>query len=364
MHSPDDIREALENELIALDDSVQTGKGPQHIGTFGTEAIATAERAYKRQGRLTGVPTGLSEIDHITGGLQPSDLIYLAGRPSMGKSALAGTVALNAARAGHPVFIATPEMSGEQVALRSLSIRTRLSSQHIRSGQITPNDFQRLMEANTDDLVRLPILVDDTGGISLAQLRSRLRRFIRQAHKLPGARIIDDKLATPLLVVDYIQLMSPAGRRREQNRNEDMSELSRGLKGLAKEYGVPVLALSQLSRAVENRDNKRPMLNDLRDSGSLEQDADVVAFIYREEYYLAREEPTRKAIESAEKYEARFADWQTQLDRVKNIAEVIFAKQRHGPTAKTALFFDPQTTSFDNLARDGWSRTEQMRTAP
>jgi len=313
-------------------------------------ALSAAENAYKRQGKLTGVPSGLIDLDRLTGGFQPSDLIYIAGRPSMGKSALAGTVALNAALAGHPVFLATPEMSGEQVALRTISIGTKISAQRIRTGDLQPADFTAMLE-DVQRLQRIPVKIDDLGGISLALLRARVRRFMLERPRLPGIATIDGAPALPLVLIDYIQLMSPAGKRREQNRNDDVSELSRGLKALAKEFGVPVIALSQLSRAVESRDNKRPMLSDLRDSGSLEQDADVVAFIFREEYYLSRSEPNRHANESDDKWTSRFEDWQRRLDEVRNRAEISLAKQRHGPTGKAILRFDPETTSFENLTR-------------
>jgi replicative DNA helicase len=345
------VREALETRLLGLQDAASTGsQGPRNLGEFATLALNTAENAYKRQGKLTGIPSGLLDLDRLTGGFQPSDLIYIAGRPSMGKSALAGTVALNAALLGHPVFLATPEMSGEQVALRTISIGTKISAQRIRTGDLKPDDFTVMME-DVQRLQRIPVKIDDLGGISLALLRARVRRFMLESPRLPGVATIDGKPALPLVLIDYIQLMSPAGKRRDQNRNDDVSELSRGLKALAKEFGIPVVALSQLSRAVESRDNKRPMLSDLRDSGSLEQDADVVAFIYREEYYASRSEPSRYANESDEKWTSRFEDWQRRLDEVRNLAEINLAKQRHGPTGKAILRFDPETTSFENLTR-------------
>jgi len=345
------VREELETQLLNLQDaSTGSHNGPRSLGDFAAQALATAERAYKRQSKLTGVPSRLTDLDCITGGFQPSDLIYLAGRPSMGKSALAGTIALNAARRGHPVFLATPEMSGEQVALRTISIGTRISAQRIRTGDLRQEDFVALVE-DVEHLRGLPVKIDDLGGISLAQLRARVRRFMLECPRLPGAAVIDGKGAMPLVIVDYIQLMSPAGRRREQSRNDDVSELSQGLKALAKEFGVPVIALSQLSRAVESRENKHPTLSDLRDSGSLEQDADIVAFIFREEYYLSRAEPSRRHDESGEHWNDRYQDWEQRLEAARNRAELDIAKQRHGPTGKAVLRFNHETTSFENFAR-------------
>jgi replicative DNA helicase len=323
------VKELAENRLLALHDARQSDR-TRSLASFAHDGIAAAERAYK--GETAAVPWGLVDLDEQTGGLQPSDLIYLAGRPSMGKSALAGTVAFNAARAGHPVFFATLEMSGEQVGLRALSDRTGIAVEAMRTGRLEQYDFERLMETAAAELEPLPVQVADVGGMSLVQLRNGVRRFLLQMPRLPGVKAVDGKPALPLVIVDYIQLMAAAGRHRDQNRNEDISEISRGLKAMAKGFGLPVLALSQLSRRPDERDNKRPMLSDLRDSGSLEQDADVVAFVFREEYYLDREEPTQRDRETKEQWQKRRADWRERLDAAHHVAEVIIAKQRHGRT--------------------------------
>jgi replicative DNA helicase len=311
------------------------------------QAVQSAEAAYKRDNKFTGVATGLNDLDRLLGGLHPSDLIIIAGRPSMGKTSLATNMAHYAAKhvrfktnadgrqqvvEGAVAAFFSLEMSAEQLAVRILADQGGISSEKIRRGDMDANEFNRLLEAS-QQLTNLPLFIDDTPGISVTALRTRARRLKRQ-HQLG------------LIVVDYLQLMRPSPGQRQENRVQELSEITRGLKAIAKELHVPVIALSQLSRAVEARDDKRPQLADLRESGSIEQDADMVMFVYREEYYLARQEPDPK---DQLKYDA----WFKQLQEAQNIAELIIAKQRHGPIGKVRVFFDGATTRFSDLAASG-----------
>lgn len=311
-----------------------------------TEAVHIAEAAYKRDGKLTGVGTGLTDLDNMLGGLHPSDLVILAGRPSMGKTALATNIAFNAAKAyrteiddlgneivvdGAVVGFYSLEMSAEQLATRILAEESGVGSDLIRRGKMSAADFEKIVEA-AHSLQTAKIFIDDTPALTVSALRTRARRLKRQ-HGLG------------LIVVDYLQLLSGSNSRSD-NRVQEISEITRGLKTLAKELNVPVIALSQLSRQVEQREDKRPQLSDLRESGTIEQDSDVVMFIFREEYYLQRAEPREDTPE-------HFA-WQEEMGRVHNISEVIIGKQRHGPTGKVNLFFDAMLTKFTDLAKDDY----------
>jgi replicative DNA helicase len=338
--------ETAEEQLFRLSETGDIESGLRPLTEALTGAIHMAEAAVKREGHVTGVTTGLVDLDKKLGGLQPSDLVILAGRPSMGKTALATNIAFNAAQAhmnspenGGRVAFFSLEMSAEQLAMRILAERTDISSDRIRRGEISrDDDFTRLVVA-AQELQKLPLHIDDTPGLSVPALRTRARRLKRR-HGLG------------LIVVDYLQLMrSPAGMRTE-NRVQEVSEITRGLKAIAKELDVPVLALSQLSRAVEQRDDKRPQLADLRESGSIEQDADVVMFIFREQYYHERNEPKQRDDETAEKFAARHSNWLERGDRVHNVAEVNIAKQRHGPIGTVELYFEGMVTKFGNLTRD------------
>jgi replicative DNA helicase len=306
------------------------------------EALHVAEAAYKREGHIAGVATGLTDLDKLLGGLHPSDLVILAGRPSMGKTALATNIAFTAARAeARPragdknpdkrniVAFFSLEMSAEELATRLLAQEARVSGHKIRRGEISQKDFSAFAHA-TQLLSRVPLFIDDTPALSVSVLRTRARRLKRQQGSLA------------LIVVDYLQLLRPSHDSRPENRVQEISDITRMLKALAKELGVPVLALSQLSRQVEQREDKRPQLSDLRESGSIEQDADVVMFVYREEYYLERLQP--------EPATAKHAEWQEKMDKVHNVAEVIVGKQRHGPVGLARLHFDAAHTRFDNLA--------------
>jgi len=307
------------------------------------DALEMAATAHKRDGGLAGVGTGFIDLDKILGGLHASDLIVLAGRPSMGKTALATNIAFNAAYSHHRssgeegavVGFFSLEMSAEQLAARILSEQTDISSDRMRKGELKTEEFDRLVPA-AQALYSVPFFIDDTPALTVSALRTRARRLKRQ-HNLG------------LIVVDYLQLISGNLRSRNDGRVQEVSEITRGLKTLAKELNVPVLALSQLSRQVEQRDNKRPQLSDLRESGSIEQDSDVVMFIFREEYYLEREEPIQRGDEKDDHYINRRSKWDENLARARNKAEVIVAKQRHGPVGKEELMFQGMFTRFANL---------------
>lgn len=340
-----------EQKLYELATVGQTDGGFRDFRRAVIGAIEAAEAAHKREGKLSGVPTGLSDMDRKLGGLHPSDLIVLAGRPSMGKTSLATNIAFNAARAYRPghdelgrpkaedgavVAFFSLEMSAEQLATRILAEQAQVASHKIRQGELSHEEFQRLVIAS-QELHSLPLFIDDTPALSVPAVRTRARRLARQ-HGLG------------LIVIDYLQLLRGAGR--TESRVQEISEITRGLKALAKELDVPVLALSQLSRAVEQRDDKRPQLSDLRESGTIEQDSDVVMFVFREQYYLERAEPGRKPEESEEKFGDRYERWQKRLEEVANTAEVIIAKQRHGPIGTVRLFFDGNYTRFGDLMPD------------
>ncbi|MBI2739541.1 MAG: replicative DNA helicase [Rhodospirillales bacterium] len=344
--------EVAEKKLYDLASTGQTEGGFKAFRVALTEATVAAEAAYHRVGQLTGVASGLFQLDQLLGGLHRSDLIILAGRPSMGKTALATNIAFNAARAykedmveGRPkvvdgavVGFFSLEMSSEQLATRMLAEQAEVSSEKIRKGEMISSDFDRVLSVS-HELEHLNFFIDDTPALSIAALRTRARR-LKRTHGLG------------LLVVDYLQLLSPSGKNRQDNRVQEVSEITRGLKTLAKELDVPVIALSQLSRAVEQREDKRPQLADLRESGSIEQDADVVMFVYREEYYLTRSEPARRAEESDQKFNERHEAWRQRCEQTYGKAEVIVAKQRHGPTGIVRLAFEGQFTKFGNLAAD------------
>ena len=312
------------------------------------KAVDQAEAAYKRGGKLVGVGTGFTDLDQKLGGLHPSDLVILAGRPSMGKTALATNIAFNAAKAYKPgrspdgraedgavVGFFSLEMSAEQLAARLLAEESGLSSDRIRRGNVNQANFDRFVQAS-QRLETLQLFIDDTPALSISGLRTRARRLMRQK-------------GLGLVVVDYLQLLRPSVPVRTlENRVQEIADITRGLKTLAKELNVPVLALSQLSRAVEQREDKRPMLADLRESGSIEQDADVVMFIFREEYYLSRQ-PSRHSDETEDKYNERYTEWQKRLEPVHGLSEIIIAKQRHGPIGDVKLHFDAETTKFDNF---------------
>ena len=344
--------EVAEKKLYDLASTGQTEGGFRPFRAALAESMVAAEAAYHRAGQLTGVATGLFQLDQLLGGLHKSDLIILAGRPSMGKSSLATNIGFSAARAyredivdgaprvvdGAVVGFFSLEMSAEQLATRMISEQAAIPSEKIRKGELISSDFDRVLSVS-HELEHLNFFIDDTPALSIAALRTRARR-LKRTHGLG------------LLIVDYLQLLAPSGKSRQENRVQEVSEITRGLKTLAKELDVPVLALSQLSRAVEQREDKRPQLADLRESGSIEQDADVVMFIYRDEYYLMREEPKRRTDESDQRFNERHDAWKQRCEQMYGKAEVIVAKQRHGPTGIVRLAFEGQFTKFDNLPAD------------
>jgi replicative DNA helicase len=338
--------EEAERKLYEVAESGRYEGGFQAFAQALTTAVDMAAKAYQRDGRLSGLATGLHDLDSKMGGLQPSDLIIIAGRPGMGKTALATNIAYNIARAwqgevrpdghittvnGGIVGFFSLEMSAEQLATRIIAERTGIPSSIIRRGGISELDFDKIRDVSLE-LQSMKFYVDETGGLSIAQLAARARRLKRQ-------RGLD------VLVIDYIQLLQGSSRRSQDNRVQEITEITTNLKALAKELNVPIVALSQLSRQVESRDDKRPQLSDLRESGSIEQDADVVMFVFREEYYLSNKEPRPGSEEHIK--------WQTEMAAVHGKAEVIIGKQRHGPTGTVQLQFDASVTRFADLAPEG-----------
>jgi len=334
--------EDAEKKLYDLAESGRYDGGFQKFSQALTTAVDMAAAAYSRDGNLSGLASGLRDMDIKMGGLQPSDLIVLAGRPAMGKTALATNIAFNIAQKwrgeiqpdgqmksvdGGVVGFFSLEMSAEQLATRILAERTGISSSSIRRGGISEADFDKIRD-HSIEMQSLPFYVDDSGGLSISQLTARARRLKRQK-------------GLDLLIIDYIQLLQGSGKRSD-NRVQEITEITTGLKALAKELSVPIIALSQLSRQVESRDDKRPQLADLRESGSIEQDADVVLFVYREEYYLQSKEPRPGTEEHAK--------WMVEMQMMHGKAEVIIGKQRHGPTGTVQLQFDGSVTRFSDLA--------------
>ena len=335
--------ELAEKSLYDLATTGEFEGGFQPFKTAVLEAIRVADAAHARQGGLAGVGTDLIDLDKLLGGLHRSDLLILAGRPAMGKTALATNIAYNAAKnwldthgdEGAVVGFFSLEMSAEQLAARILSEQSNVSSDRMRKGELTNEEFSRLAQAS-NLLHEVPIFIDDTPALTVSALRTRARRLKRQ-HNLG------------MIVVDYLQLISGSPGGRSDNRVQEVSEITRGLKTLAKELDVPVLALSQLSRQVEQREDKRPQLADLRESGSIEQDADVVMFIFREEYYLEKAEPMQRGDEAPDKFGQRQIHWEERMERARGKAEVIVAKQRHGPVGSVKLAFIGEFTRFGNL---------------
>ena len=341
--SSDHITEA-EQRLYSLAEKGRIEGGFKTFGRVVTDAVEVANAAYQRDGMLAGLSTALRDLDAKLGGLHRSDLIILAGRPSMGKTALATNIAFNVAKAfkeeqdegGQPktvdggvVGFFSLEMSAEQLATRILAEQCEISSEKIRRGELDEAQFRKFVEV-ARVLETKPLYIDDTPALTIGQLAARSRRLKRQS-------------GLDLLVVDYLQLLNGDGRTGD-NRVNEISQITRGLKAIAKELDIPVIALSQLSRRVEDREDKRPQLSDLRESGSIEQDADVVMFVYREEYYLSRTEPREGTQEHIE--------WIEAMEQVHSVAEVVIGKQRHGPIGTEKLHFDAQFTRFGDLARE------------
>ncbi len=322
----------IENSEKLLFDLAEKGSFNSSLVKFEDAmklTIEMASNAYKNEEGIVGVPTGLRDLDDRLGGLHKSDLIIIAGRPSMGKTALATNIAFNAAKKlqtenkKSSIAFFSLEMSSEQLSTRILAEQSRITSHNIRRGRVSDEEFDKFIETSKT-ISELPLFIDETPAISIAALSNRARR-IKRLHGLE------------MVVVDYIQLMR-ATINNKDGRVQEISEITQGLKAIAKELSVPVLALSQLSRAVEQRDQKKPQLADLRESGSIEQDADVVMFVYRESYYLEKQEPRPATVEHAE--------WQAKMNEVSNLAEIIIGKQRHGPTGNIMLEFEAMFTKF------------------
>ena len=338
----DQIVEA-EQALYALAEQGTTDQGFQSFLRAVTDAVNMANAAYQREGGMAGVSTGLIDLDKKLGGLHKSDLLILAGRPSMGKTSLATNIAFNVAKAykkgilpdgtegavdGGVVGFYSLEMSAEQLAARILSEAAEVPSEQIRRGDMTETEFRRFVDA-AKSLEACPLFIDDTPALPIAQLAARARR-LKRTHGLD------------VLIVDYLQLVRGTGR--SENRVNEISEITMGLKAIAKELNIPVIALSQLSRQVESREDKRPQLSDLRESGSIEQDADVVMFVFREEYYKEREKPGDHEME-------KMATWQEEMERLHGKAEVVIGKQRHGRIGTVELSFEGKFTRFGNLVK-------------
>jgi replicative DNA helicase len=338
--SREQIAEA-EKALYSVAEANKYGEGAMDFHEALRRAVESAEKAHARGGRISGVTSGFTDVDSLLGGLQPSDLLILAGRPGMGKTALGTNMAFHAAKSwvqdteagaefprGAPVLFFSLEMAAQQLSARILAEQTEIEMWKIRNGKFSESEWEKFV-LTMQDLSSLPLYIDDSGGISIAQIAARSRRMRREKN-------------IGLIIIDYLQLVEPS--RRHDNRVQEITEVTKGLKTLAKELHVPVLALSQLSRGVDARDDKRPVLSDLRESGSIEQDADVVMFVFREEYYLKSREP--------EAGSADHAKWLEKMERLHRRAELLVEKHRHGATNKIDLYFDDRFTRFSNLVQE------------
>jgi len=328
-----EIIENIESNLFNLTNEGETQKGPKQFDNILEDTIEYAEKAFKKSDDVVGLKTGLNDFDKKIGGLHKSDLIIVAGRPSMGKTAFATNIASNicnnkkSTKKTNVLFFSL-EMSSEQLATRILSEISKISSEGIRTGNLSKNEFEKLIKSS-ENLKDLSLFIDDSPALTISSIRTRSRRLKR-------------KQGLDLIIIDYLQLLSGESRNLNDNRVKEISDITRGLKAIAKELNIPIVALSQLSRKVEDREEKRPQLADLRESGSIEQDADLVVFLYREEYYLARTEPP----EGTEKH----IMWTSKMEKVHNIAEAIVAKHRHGPISRVKLHFSAANTKFSDLA--------------
>ena len=350
--------EQAENKLFNLSQKGAFERKYFSLGEALNESLGNIEYAFKKGGKISGIASGIDELDLKLGGLHNSDLIIIAGRPSMGKTALGTTIAFNVAKSfkeendefnekklidGGKVAIFSLEMSAEQLATRILSSQTNISSDRMRRSELNDNDFKNIV-SGIKEIEGVNLFIDDNPLLTIPALRTRARRLYRQ-HNIN------------LIIIDYLQLMSGSNNVKD-GRVQEISEITRGLKAIAKELNIPIIALSQLSRQVEQRDDKRPLLSDLRESGTIEQDADVVMFIFRESYYLERLEPIRKPDEDEMKYQTRFQRWRELSEKSHNIAELIIAKQRHGPIGTIKTQFDADVTKFNNLAKENYDITE------
>ena len=344
--------ENAENDLYNLS---QTGSSDRKYSLFGEslkKAIDVIDQSFKREGKIAGLPSGLKDLDKKLGGFHNSDLIIIAGRPSMGKTALGTNIAFNAAKKfkekedefgnkttidGGKIAFFSLEMSSEQLATRVLAEQSKISGDKMRKAELNKEDFKKIAKVSSE-LENLNLVIDDNPILTIPSLRARARRL---------KRLYD----IDMIIIDYLQLMSGSQNVRNDGRVQEISEITRGLKAIAKELNIPIIALSQLSRQVEQREDKRPLLADLRESGTIEQDSDVVMFIFRESYYLERMEPIKKPDEQNDRYNERHQRWRELCESRYNIAEIIIAKQRHGPTGTIKTHFDPNFTKFSDLTR-------------
>ena len=344
--------ENAENDLYNLS---QTGSSDRKYSLFGEslkKAIDVIDQSFKREGKIAGLPSGLKDLDKKLGGFHNSDLIIIAGRPSMGKTALGTNIAFNAAKKfkekedefgnkttidGGKIAFFSLEMSSEQLATRVLAEQSKISGDKMRKAELNKEDFKKIAKVSSE-LENLNLVIDDNPILTISSLRARTRRL---------KRLYD----IDMIIIDYLQLMSGSQNVKNDGRVQEISEITRGLKAIAKELNIPIIALSQLSRQVEQREDKRPLLADLRESGTIEQDSDVVMFIFRESYYLERMEPIKKPEEQNDRYNERHQRWRELCESRYNIAEIIIAKQRHGPTGTIKTHFDPNFTKFSDLTR-------------
>ena len=344
--------ENAENDLYNLS---QTGSSDRKYSLFGEslkKAIDVIDQSFKREGKIAGLPSGLKDLDKKLGGFHNSDLIIIAGRPSMGKTALGTNIAFNAAKKfkekedefgnkttidGGKIAFFSLEMSSEQLATRVLAEQSKISGDKMRKAELNKEDFKKIAKVSSE-LENLNLVIDDNPILTISSLRARARRL---------KRLYD----IDMIIIDYLQLMSGSQNVKNDGRVQEISEITRGLKAIAKELNIPIIALSQLSRQVEQREDKRPLLADLRESGTIEQDSDVVMFIFRESYYLERMEPIKKPDEQNDRYNERHQRWRELCESRYNISEIIIAKQRHGPTGTIKTHFDPNFTKFSDLTR-------------
>ena len=344
--------ENAENDLYNLS---QTGSSDRKYSLFGEslkKAIDIIDQSFKREGKIAGLPSGLKDLDKKLGGFHNSDLIIIAGRPSMGKTALGTNIAFNAAKKfkekedefgnkttidGGKIAFFSLEMSSEQLATRVLAEQSKISGDKMRKAELNKEDFKKIAKVSSE-LENLNLVIDDNPILTISSLRARARRL---------KRLYD----IDMIIIDYLQLMSGSQNVKNDGRVQEISEITRGLKAIAKELNIPIIALSQLSRQVEQREDKRPLLADLRESGTIEQDSDVVMFIFRESYYLERMEPIKKPEEQNDRYNERHQRWRELCESRYNIADIIIAKQRHGPTGAIKTHFDPNFTKFSDLTR-------------
>ena len=344
--------ENAENDLYNLS---QTGSSDRKYSLFGEslkKAIDIIDQSFKREGKIAGLPSGLKDLDKKLGGFHNSDLIIIAGRPSMGKTALGTNIAFNAAKKfkekedefgnkttidGGKIAFFSLEMSSEQLATRVLAEQSKISGDKMRKAELNKEDFKKIAKVSSE-LENLNLVIDDNPILTISSLRARARRL---------KRLYD----IDMIIIDYLQLMSGSQNVKNDGRVQEISEITRGLKAIAKELNIPIIALSQLSRQVEQREDKRPQLADLRESGTIEQDSDVVMFIFRESYYLERMEPIKKPDEQNDRYNESHQRWRELCESIYNIADIIIAKQRHGPTGAIKTHFDPNFTKFSDLTR-------------